>query len=62
MSDWMRYFLFALAWIGFAGLVGKYIRMRKATLKRQVMFGFAALLVSYFIGLLILFIGIVSAF
>jgi hypothetical protein len=61
MNDWISYLLFALAWVGFAWLVGKYIRMKGAALKRQVVLGFAALLASYFIGLVILFIGIISS-
>jgi hypothetical protein len=61
MPEWVNYGLFALAWVGFAWLVGKYIRMKGAALKRQVILGFVALLVSYFIGIVILFVGILSA-
>jgi len=61
MPDTIKYFVFALAWVGFALLLGKYIRMKRGTLKRQVVLGFGFLLVSYFMGLAILFIGILSS-
>jgi hypothetical protein len=61
MPDTIKYLVFALAWVGFALLLGKYIRMKRGALKRQVVLGFGVLLFCYFIGLGILFIGILSS-
>lgn len=61
MPDTIKYLVFALAWVGFALLLGKYIRIKRGALKQQVVLGFGILLVSYFIGLAILFIGILSS-
>ncbi len=61
MPDTLKYLVFAVAWVGFAILLGKYIRMKRGTLKRQVVLGFGVLLVCYFVGLAILFIGIFTA-
>ncbi len=61
MPEEVYYSLFAFVWLLFAWLLGKYIRMKGKALKRQVVIGFGALLVFYFLGLVILFIGIMTS-